>query len=346
MDIKGYLNEKLKYNEVAKKAKGLTAAVLVAGTILTGAGLTACEQKPNMSNEELASSIVNVLQEQKEGFEINNVEFGRLDNKYVMIITNTDFSNVVGYEISSALFKKLIKLAQDMDSEYIEIAPNGEAFAIKKGGIEKDDLKAFNEVIYNTIQKGKIIDLSKYIQQGESGQVDVPPFDVNNCTDEEFIDYYLARKIKFDNDQNHDFDGFKTDYIRIYNNLNLEREYKTEWGEPYTFIFMDVDLLEFVDTYSKNGDGNIDTQKIVAVSVHKEVNMDDFESLLKSKVDNEKIKRIEHGYLVDSSIFDDESMAEINMYLRKIVESNGGFMSPWSYEEPIPQQQVDEPEKE
>ena len=345
MDIKEYLNEKLKNNKVADKAKRIIATGLVAGTILTGVGLTACEQKPNMSNEELASSIVNVLQEQKEGFEINNVEFGRLENKYVMIITNTDFSSAVGYEISSAQFKKLIKLAQNMDSEYIEIAPNGEAFAITKGGIENDDLKAFNDVIYNTIQKGKTIDLSKYIQQGESGQ-DVPPFDPNNCTDEEFIDYYLARKIKFDNDQNHDFDGFKTDYIRIYNNLNLEREYKTEWGDPYTWIFRDEDLLEFVDTYSKNGDGNIDTQKIVAVSVHKEVNMDDFELLLESKVDNEKIKRIEHGYLVDSSIFDDANMAEINMYLRKIVESTGGFISPWSYEEPIPQQQVDEPEKE
>ena len=72
MDIKEYLNEKLKNNKVADKAKRIIATGLVAGTILTGAGLTACGQKQNMSNEELASGIVEILQNQNEDLELSN----------------------------------------------------------------------------------------------------------------------------------------------------------------------------------------------------------------------------------------------------------------------------------
>ena len=190
MDIKGYLNEKLKNNKVAEKAKRLTATALVAGTILTGAGLTACEQKLNMSNEELASGIVEILQNQNEDLELSNIIFSSVDNKYMMIVGNFDMSEYVGYEVSKSQFNKLLKLAKEKNSDYIQVSPNGDSFVITEGGINDENLKEFNEIIYSTISKGNTIDVSKYMQTSENFGQDI---DVDKLNNMEKIEYFLNK---------------------------------------------------------------------------------------------------------------------------------------------------------
>lgn len=168
MDKKESLSKRIKNSKGAQRAKKLTAAAIIAGTLLMSAGFTACEQKLNMSNEELASAIVNAIQEQKEGFELSDISFGYFanDNIYIMVIVNSDFSEYVGYEISKTDFNKLIESAKEKNSEYIFISPNGDAFVITKGGINDENLKDLNEKIYSTVLRGKTVDISKYIQIG------------------------------------------------------------------------------------------------------------------------------------------------------------------------------------
>ncbi|MGM9644053.1 MAG: hypothetical protein ACI3X1_03110 [Eubacteriales bacterium] len=327
MSIRTCLNELFTHNKMAEKAKRITATVLVAGTILTGAGLTACEQKLNMSNEELASGIVEILQNQNEDLELSNIIFDSMDDEYLMIVGNSDWSEYLAYEISKSQFNKLLKLAIEKNSDYIQVSPNGDSFVITKGGINDENLKEFNEVIYSTISKGNTIDVQLDIidpnQQGPK-----PSDDLDNASDREYIEFGLKTNIET-NDKDHKFDGFKADYVYVYPRKELKKQ------DANSTISCGIqDYFEFVDVCSKNGEEN-NIKKVATFVAIKDFKMDEFISLLDSKVDNNKIRRVEDGYLVNTNIFDDENMSDVNAYFKRIAMDNGLFILEFSYEAPL-----------
>lgn len=344
MNIEDYEKLKNNKNNVVEKLKGTTAAALVVGTILTGAGLTACEQRKNMSNEELASGIVNILQEQKENFELFNIIFVFVDNTYMMIASNFDLSECVGYEISKSQFNNLIKLANEKNSDYIQVSPNGDSFVITKGGINDENLKEFNEIVYSIISKGNTFDVSKYVQVSPSdpNQPIINPIDLENATDREYIEFGLKTNIGL-NDKEHSFDGFKADYVYVYPQKELIKQ-----DGSATISIGIQDYFEFVDVYPKNSGKEYDKKKIATFIAIQDFKMDEFISLLESKIDNDKIRKVENGYLVDTKIFDDEYMSDVNDYFRKIAVGSGAFMLEFSYEAPLKEGEFafEEPEHE
>ena len=342
MNIKERLNGKQLNNKVAEKAKKLTAAVLMLGTIFAGVGLASCGQKTDMTDDELASAIVNAVQEHKENFEFSDIIFANMDNQYMMVISNGDFSDYVGYEISKSEFNKLIKSANESDSDYIVVSPNGDSFVITKGGINDVNLRDFNEIVFSTISKGKTIDVSQYIQTGSGNQqtqTGNSTIDFNNCNDREYIEFGIAENIRI-NDKEHKFDGFKADYILVY----AQKEYKREISDSGYETWTIENCFEFVDVFSVDGDEDPDTKKVAVFTTFEasDFDMEGFMSLLETKSDGEKIKKIENGYFIDTGIYDDENMTDVNAYLRKIAIGSGVFWLSASYEEPLQQEEIDE----
>ncbi|MGM9642047.1 MAG: hypothetical protein ACI3XI_02440 [Eubacteriales bacterium] len=344
MSIKQYLYEKTENNKASAKAKRIIVAVLVASTIFTGVFLTACEQQLNMSNEELASGMVEILQGQNEDLELSNIIIGSVDNMYMMVVSNFDMSEYVGYEISKSQFNKLLKLANEKNSDYIQVSPTGNAFVITEGGIYDENLKEINEIIYSTISKGKTIDLSNYIQvdtiEDTTQSATKPSIDLDNATDREYIEFGLSTNIELE-DKEHRFDGFKADYIYVYPQKELIKV-----GGNFTLNLGVHDCFEFVDVYSKN-DGEIyDSKKVVTFTAEDNFDMEGFLALLESKVDNDKIRKVENGYLLNTSIFDDKNMSDINAYLRKIAIGSGKFYNMFSYVAPLEEGEFAQEESE
>ena len=155
MDVKDYLYtkyEKVKKSKAIKKVKSLTATALIAGSILTSAGLTSCEQKINMSNDELASGIENVLQEQKENFELKNVIFAKYDKKYVMFMFNQDDQSFIPYEISKSQFHKVLEFI-NQNSENLSIINYNENEIILNSNFLNDEKFVFvTEIVHKVLQ--------------------------------------------------------------------------------------------------------------------------------------------------------------------------------------------------
>ena len=108
--------------------------------------------------------------------------------------------------------------------------------------------------------------------------------------------------------------------------------------------FENTDLLEFVDEYSQNGQSDKTMQKVVAIVVDDDSCMNSLINLLKTNEDNERIKKINDGYLVDVKIFEDESMSDISFCFEEILNGNSKFVLECSYTGSL-QQEIEEPSK-
>ena len=336
MNIKTYLNEKLKNNKVAEKAKRLTATALVAGTILTGAGLTACEQKLNMSNEELASGIVNILQEQREDFELGDIAFSYFDNKYFLLLTNEDVNDFIGYEISKSQFDKMIKLAENIKNEGIEFNEDHTSVLIKDEVLHNENLIEINEFIYKIVSNESQVDLSKYSQFETSNSNSDDSNSRGQKNDREYIESGIKDNIYY-NDLEGKYANFRADYILVIPQKELIIE-----KNGNTINLGKRNCFEFIDFVSKDGDDIPDTKIIVTFMADKDFDMNGFISLLETKIDNDIIKKNKNGYfLLNTSIYDDENMTNVNAYLRKIAIGYGEFMPEFSFEEPIQQEETE-----
>lgn len=336
MNIKEHLNGKQLNNKVAEKAKRLTATALVVGTIFAGAGLASCGQKIDMTDDELASAIVNAVQEQKEDFELGDVAFSYFDNKYFLLLTNKDVDDFIGYEITKNQFDKMMKIAENLGSADIEFNEDHTALLIKNELFTDERTREINEFVYKTISNELAVDLSKYPQFEVSNLHSTGSESHGSKNDREYIESGIKDNIYF-NDLEGKFDNFRADYIIVIpqKELIIEDDGNTiNLGKRNCFVFIDV--------FSKNGNEVPDTKLVVTFMVDLNFDMDGLLSLLETKSEDSQIKKNENGYLLNTSIYDDPNMTDVNAYLRKVAIGSGEFMPELSYEEPLQQEEIDE----
>lgn len=133
MSIRTCLNELFKHNKVAEKAKRITATALVAGTILAGAGLTACEMDESKTqgkqiyfqieqklkdykkvDDNFQLDIILVLKNDMPGY---NIQCSDIDESS----ENSRIKTFVTYSLSEEQFNTIYKFAKK-HQEYDDIA--------------------------------------------------------------------------------------------------------------------------------------------------------------------------------------------------------------------------------
>lgn len=172
MDIKEYLNEKLKNNKVADNLKRLTATALVAGTILTGAGLTACEQKTEIA--KAFDKKISAVEDLPNDFEFDNIRLfkGKMQPTTIELVdfVETDeatiYKSCITYEISEDEFQKLYDMVSENESDPLinvnELLGNV-CIDIDSKALNNQSYKQLLESIYSIIENynGTVEDFSE-----------------------------------------------------------------------------------------------------------------------------------------------------------------------------------------
>ena len=199
MSIRTCLNELFKYNKVAEKAKKLTATALVAGTILTGAGLTACEKTPGQSEtttettenvvlENPYEKIQEKLQNIKSDFDLDYITFVQktVEDKTNSLMYCYDYKEEtdeikynVSYEISNEEMQKIIDYIQQyswdtrfviIKADYADSKSKELLIHINEEALKDNTYNSLASTIYNMIRKP--LKIKDYTEQKESEQIE------------------------------------------------------------------------------------------------------------------------------------------------------------------------------
>lgn len=340
MGIFEYLNNKKsgdykskKENNTVETIKRMVAVGLLTASIATaGVASTGCESKtPDMPYEEAVALVDSKIDNLNKDLEYDSIAVGVDQNKkYLVIFMDSKTLENVSFNISKKEYNRIMGSVNAVESDAIIASPDGNFIVIEKSTLEDSKLQNVLSNIFSSVAGKEPFVCEKQIQQGDNQQ--------DNRTAIQVIDEE-ANQVKdvLTNNLGLNFKDFAVDEITL---TKIEGTFMKP-GIAKVFIAgkdsgdesaknnnsNDYDcVLVMTDYYDTNGDGINDKYRYCTRLISEE-NYNKLESLLANYIDNEDIKIVNDGYVIQKDCLSKKEYSGIaNLIKDAINDHKSGWL--------------------